>query len=207
MFSSSECFCSQCCIWPQKPFHSSPSGEQVDQTVWNWHSLCCRRTPQKSHKSISAAASLHPHPGAKASRACQSSQWWQDTETEAPRAETEWKERVPRRPREPRLCVQPRTGASGQWRAGAQGGSGQTVCGFSSAFDHQRELWDQESENHRPASAGACVCRRAVLHSDWCGAAAVHLSVLGKSLGVYDWCLSVVCNEPLLVRTLLLFLL
>lgn len=145
-------------------FPPSCTGEQMDQTLWNWYSLCCWSAPENPHKSTEAASPVHPHPGAQARRARQGPQWRQDPETEAQRAETKWKE-------------------PGLWTisSGAQGSFVQAFGGFSSLRGHQGELWDQESEDHRVAASGARVCWGSVLHADWRGAAALHLSVPGKS--------------------------
>lgn len=165
-------------------------GEPMDQTVWNWHPLCCWRTPQESCTSISAATSTRPHPGAETIGACQSPQWWQNTATETQRAEAEWKYWVCWRPSKPSLWVGTGTITSGLWWTRAEDSSDQAVCGVSSNFHHQSELWDKKSEDLRLASAGAHFCWGAVFHPDWCGAAAVHLSVPGKGLGLDDLCLS-----------------
>lgn len=145
-------------------FFSSCTGEQMDQTLWNWYSLCCRRAPENPHEPTETATSVHSHTWAQTRGARQGPQRRQDPETEAERAETEWKELG-------RRAI----------TSGAQGSAGQAVCGFSSILGHQRELWDQESEDHRVAASGARVCWGSVLHPDWCGVAAMHLSVPGKS--------------------------
>lgn len=156
------------------------SGEQMDQTLWSWHPLCCWGTPQKSHTAVRPAASGHPHPWAAAGGACQSPQWRQNTEAETTRAETERKWDPLRRP------VPSWTVSTGFWRTWAESCPGPAVCGFSSSCNHQREPWDQKSEDEGFASIGACVCWRTVLHSDWCGATAMHSSVPGKSFPLGD---------------------
>lgn len=194
-------------VWPHlNSCPSSLSGEQMDKALWNWHPFRCWGAPPKPYKPTAAAAPLHSRPRAQASGARQSPQWWQNTEAEAQRAEAEWKEWARWRPREPGLWAWTGTVTSGLRWTWAPGSSGQAVSGFSSNFDQQRELWDKESEDHRLASARACVCWGTVLHSDGCGAAAMHLSVPGKDLGVQDLWASVVSNEPLWKRTLLLLL-